>query len=152
MPPPDVSAFPGFGRQIYTRRGGSLDTQLRNFRHLATEDMKNVVLDAARLLGDSVVASTPYRTGRAKAHWRFGINSRPGGYDKTLRAGPDHLIDVSPLEGWTPGDNIHLYNKAPYVPLLEAGLSAQAPPGSMLQDNVRNWDLFIQQALRLNGD
>jgi len=150
MPPSNRGLARNFGSLLYTRKGGSFDVQLRKWAKKTEEDLGYIVLDAAQLMGDAVVQSTPFRSGRAKAHWRFGINSRPGGYDRTKRAGIDHYIDVEPLNGWKVGDNIHLYNKAPYVALLEAGMSPQAPAGSIFRDHVANWDLYVAQAARLN--
>jgi len=151
MPPRNEGLGRSFGSLTYARRGGKFDAQLKRWADKTSEDLEYIVLDAAWSVGEAIVGQTPFRSGRAKAHWRFGINSRPGSYEPALRGTIDQAMDPTPLNSYKAGDNIHIYNKAPYVALLEAGMSPQSPPGAMFRDHIRNWDLHLAEAARKNG-
>lgn len=142
--------MPKFGVQAYTRRGGDFRQIMKRYRHLAEDELKYVVQDACLMLADDIVKATPYRTGRAKSNWKIGINGRPEEYDRIGLASRNHRIDQSPLDAYQLGDNVHIYNKAPYIGLLESGLSDQAPAGSIVREHVDNWDIYVARAVRMN--
>lgn len=128
------------------KRFGPLNAQIRAVSEQFGEQTGQVLIGAMFYLGSAVKEDTPYRTGRATAHWKLALNGRPGPYDPMLTEARGMTIDIGPIEHWKPGDRIHLYNKAPYAVLLEEGWSKQAGPGQMLRHNVDRFPEFMERA------
>lgn len=110
------------------------------------EQAKSIIVDAVFYMGTDVKSNTPYKTGRAVAHWQVALNGRPGGYDPTRTEARGMALDVSALAEYRLGDRIHLYNKAPYGPLLEEGWSEMAAPGQMLRAQAERFQEYLDRA------
>lgn len=130
---------------IFTGKHG-FSAAMTEFRKRFEENTGRVIILATQMMVTQIIKSTPYLTGRAQAHWRVALNGRPGGYSPTLTSSPNPPVDISPIQGWKPGDNIHIYNKAPYAYKLEyLGWSSQSPSG-MMRVNIIKWPDFVSAA------
>jgi hypothetical protein len=120
--------FRSFSRVIQ-RRGQNAE---KNGAKL-TRQMAGIVLE-------NVVKATPADVGTAKSNWFVGINSRPEGtrdayapgkHGSTAGANENAAIDrgKQAIAQYKLGSNIHLTNNLPYIGLLNAGSSSQAPAG-----------------------
>lgn len=139
-----------FGSLPY-KRFGSLNAQIRAAAEEFGDQAADVIVDAMFYMGTAVKENTPHLTGRATAHWEVALNGRPGGYDPTKTEPKGQSIDVTAIESFKLGDRIHLYNKAPYVGLLESGWSDQAAPGQMLRAQAARFQEFIHRAAGDHG-
>lgn len=129
------------------KRGFS--AQMREFTKMFEDNTGFVITGAMFLMGNAIIESTPYKTGRAQHHWALGLNERSSfPYDSSLNGSRNPDIDDGPILGWKPGDTIFLYNNAPYIGLLEDGMSTQAGPGIMVAANIARWPDFIAQSAR----
>lgn len=138
-----------YGSLTY-KRYGPLGDQLAAIHRNFDAQAAAVVIDTMFYLGSAVKDNTPYRTGRATAHWMLALNGRPGGYDPNLVEGRGQAIDVKDIESYSLGDRVHLYNKAPYAAILDDGWSNQIAPGQMLRAQAARFSEFVERAARDN--
>lgn len=92
----------------------------------AIEMKKQVALLIDRL----VVMETPVKSGRARGNWQVGLGEAPTAVLETSdQSGGETLHkNESAILGASTGP-IHLTNNVPYIEMLNAGSSAQAPAG-----------------------
>jgi len=94
---------------------------------------------AAKAYLTEVVNGTPADTGQAISSWKVGLNYQPRGV-RTLvkgKAGSTRAANISAvlnielpkIEARVTGQTIYIVNTTPYISLLNAGRSNQAPAG-----------------------
>ena len=124
------------------------------------ENTLKVVQRAAIAADQTAVLKTPVDTGRARSNWlvsvgapRFEVpNAGPGGKDakaeatnKALEHGRQQVLGYQLGQG-----GIFITNSVPYVGLLDAGSSEQAPKG-MTADALRAAQKQLGDARLLKG-
>lgn len=84
-------------------------------KEVAAETVKNLIND------------TPKDTGQAAANWQVGINEMPSfkpGYTDISGARASALAEIEKRKA---GETVFISNPTPYIGLLNAGHSSQAP-------------------------
>lgn len=129
---------------------GTSGADFRSRTNLISEKVKEQVRSKIVAYGTTLVrelvASTPIRTGQAKANWQASIGQPsgrmigPSGYTSSIKALARDLpqrVDYSGYNSETYatisrfqiGQVLYIYNDLPYIERLNAGYSAQAPAG-----------------------
>lgn len=91
-----------------------------------------------------------YKPGMMKANWLVGIDSKPVGYDPTVRdlMGYKTLESISHFGRWTLGHTIYIVNNVPYAYRIETGThSWQIPPGGIVGRVRKEWKSIVRQAV-----
>lgn len=110
-----------------------LEGQARDVERRAAGIMRHVAVEVAR----EVIPATPVDTGLARGNWQATLNipaSQP-----TPRLDPGAVSAIQQADQVARSlqvrDTFYLVNRVPYISLLNAGWSVQAPPG-YIQDAV----------------
>ena len=116
-----------------------LDARLRRVSRQLEQGVERYVAAIGAEIGRVLVPATPVDTGLARGNWRPSLNvpiSRPTSLPDPTGAGAVARI-ASVAQQFRIGDSLHIVNNVPYISLLNAGSSPQAPAG-FVQASVRN--------------
>lgn len=94
-----------------------------------------------------VVRKSPVDTGRFRANWQLGVDSRPSGViASTENNAISNALPVMPAQ--PAGHVYYIVNNLPYAQALEDGHSTQSPPGNMVSGTVAEFQQIIREALQ----
>lgn len=121
----------------------TLEARLDGVTDKLTTGLEKLMETLATEIGEEVVADTPVLTGYARANWRPSVNAPlddPVSFlDPTGRGAIGRIRTVARAAKL--GDKIYIKNNAPYIEQLNAGRSAQAPPGYVKKAVKRGTDI-----------
>ena len=91
--------------------------------------LEKVIATVGNEIGITLLPATPVKTGFTRGNWRPTLNvpsTRPVTFlDPTGQATIARIATVS--KSWKVGDTLFIVNNTPYIELLNAGSSPQAP-------------------------
>jgi len=96
-----------------------------------TADVAQEIRKLGILVDQTIVAATPFDTGRAKSNWLMGINTPPGGTNESnIDKTGSYALELAKSVAAQYPDNelpdLWIVNNLPYIQRLNEGWSAQA--------------------------
>lgn len=124
----------------------------RTIRRLSRdiEDNTNeLTKNVGKAVIESLVPATPVRHGFARANWQTSLDGFPESVLATRDPSGQKTIESSHavIASLQVGESIYIANNIPYITLLNAGSSRQAPAGFVLKAVQRG--LVVAQAGRI---
>lgn len=103
-----------------------------NMQRMAAQVPQNIVRmqrEIALDVVEHVSQGTPVDSGQASGNWKTRIGSPETGYDPGPSAGPpkSYAEAQAALANLQHGQDVYITNNVPYIGLLNAGYSQQAP-------------------------
>lgn len=105
--------------------------------------IRRVVLGILR----EVVRKSPVDTGRFRANWQLGVNSRPAGEVNSIS---NNAVErgLAAMPAQAAGNIYYVVNNLDYAQALEDGHSRQSPPGNMVAGTVAEFRRIVREALQ----
>lgn len=127
----------------------SFSDDIKRFRQKTEKRGDTVVRKTVIDLMSRVVNETPVDTGRAKGNWQVGVNQEPQGTVETTDKQGNATVSKGTSEALrgSLGDVWYITNNLPYIGVLEAGSSAQAPKG-FVRNAAKDADQMLKRAAR----
>lgn len=120
---------------------GDLEGKMTRLSVRAEAGINRKVRRTALAILTELAVSTPVDTGRARANWTVGLGGPPddgdfpafapgkGGNTAAANATASIETGKAAMSDREPGQDIYISNNLPYIEVLNAGSSAQAPAG-----------------------
>jgi hypothetical protein len=135
-----------------------LAAKLKRISASIEPNVDKLLKDVAMAVDEEVVRATPVDTGRARANWQMSLNEPAQGvlYPQPQKPPtPESGAERSVAEGrdvlsqYKTGDTVYITNRLPYIGLLDAGHSAQAPANFVARSVQRARSLIKGAAGRI---
>lgn len=107
----------------------ALDARLRRVTDRLGRAVEAYVADIGEKIGEELVPATPVDTGLARGNWRPSLNAPAAIPVSFLDLTGDATVAriASVARQYVLGDTLYIVNRVPYITLLNAGSSPQAP-------------------------
>ncbi len=109
-----------------------LDKRMRNISDIVFENAGILLRDVGFGVTQELVFATPVDTGLARSNWLIGVNAVPTSIQSAVSSGAATAQAAATLAFVKAGDVVYIANNVPYIWLLNAGSSRQAPAGYII--------------------
>lgn len=116
--------------------------RIRQHARTAERNVGTTVIRTAGAVLSTVIPATPVDTGRARGNWQVSVgNPIMSPRERLDRTGQSTIQEgIGRAQSRRQGQDIHICNNVPYIGMLNAGSSSQAPAGFV--------ELAVQAAIR----